>query len=829
MTDKGFSRRGVLRLAGPAVAAPIALSVVEAAPAAASVTLGRNQSFDQDWRFLKGDGATFAEPDFDDNAWRRVDLPHDWSIEDLEAGGPAVNGEIRDYDTAPLWQAVKGGPQKIGPFNRSLSGGGRDTGFTVGGVGWYRKRFRMTTMAPDTRVELVFDGVYMDAEVWLNGKRIGGRPYGYVPFAFDLTPYANKNGDNVVAVRVANLGDNSRWYAGSGIYRHVWLNVTGAQHFKLWGVSVTTPEVTADAATLAIVVETDGGAENLEVVVRVIDARDRVVAEGRESIGALGQIRLKLGQPLLWSPKTPNLYKLECELLSGDRRVDRMTTRFGVRTIAIDAEHGLRINGEQYKMRGGCVHHDNGHLGAAAIDRAEERKLELLKARGFNAIRTSHYPPSPAFLDSCDRLGLMVIEEAFDCWKIGKNPDDYQLYFDGWWRDDLSAMVRRDRNHPSVVLWSIGNEIPEVGKPEAVETARLLAAEIRRLDPTRQVTEAINSATGPAVTQYLDVVGYNYSVSAYERDHARYPGRVMMGSESFAKEVDRIWRLTEQHNYLIGDFVWSAVDYLGEPGVGQSALSPAQFVYGQADYPWFGAYTGDLDLIGQQKPQSLLRDVVWGISAIEMVVQRPLPEGRKENISQWGARDALRSWTWPQAMRQELSVQVFTRADHVDLELNGRRIGERRLSPDDQSVAEFSVPYAPGRLVATAYRQGAQVGRCMLETAGASAALRVRADRSSIRASRNDLAFVTIEIVDAQGRLVPDAVSVVEIALSGPARLAGFGNANPRGVASFQQPVAKTWHGRALAILQPTGNTGVVVLEARAQGLRGAKQQIRLR
>lgn len=840
MQNVHFSRRSVLRLAGPAAAAPFAAAAADAtAPAASSLAIGRNQNFDEGWRFRKGDGPHQAGSAFDDSSWRRLNLPHDWSIEDFEPAGAGVNAEIRESDTAPLWQRVKGGPQKIGPFHRALSGGGRDTAFTVGGVAWYRKRFVMPQGAPDARVELVFDGVYMGAEVWCNGRRLGERPYGYVPFAFDLTPFINKTGENVLAVRVANLGDNSRWYAGSGIYRHVWLNVTAAQHFKLWGVSVTTVTASPEVATVAVKLEIGGTTDGLSVVSRVKDPNGRVVAEQRVSAAAAGDLQLKLNRPNLWSPRTPSLYVLECTLYAGDQRIDRVDTTFGVRTIAIDAQEGLRINGEPYKMRGGCIHHDNGLLGAVAVDRAEERKLELLKARGFNAIRTAHYPPSPALLDCCDRLGLMVIEEAFDCWKIGKNPDDYQLYFDGWWREDLQAMVRRDRNHPSIIFWSIGNEIPEVSKPEAVETARLLAAEVRRLDPSRHITEAINGSSGPVVTrpdgaqdtaaaQYLDAVGYNYSVGSYERDHLRFPGRVMMGSESFAKEVDVIWRLTEKNPYLIGDFVWAAMDYLGEPGVGQSVLSPDQFVYGQADYPWFNAFVGDLDLIGEQKPQSLLRDVVWGVSAVEMVVQRPLPEGRTEVASQWGARDALQSWTWPQAMGQTLSVQVFSRAERVELELNGKKIGARNLSADDKAMAEFKAPYAPGRLVASAFQDGKRVGRRVLETVGAPAALRLRIDRARVRADRNDLAHVTVEIVDARGRLVPDAVAVVEAAFSGPVRLAAFGNANPRGIGSFQQPVAKTWHGRALAILQPSGAPGAVTFEVRAQGLRGAKQQIRI-
>ncbi len=359
---------------------------------------------------------------------------------------------------------------------------------------------------------------------------------------------------------------------------------------------------------------------------------------------------------------------------------------------------------------GGCVHHGNGLLGAAAIDRAEARKVGLLKARGFNAIRTSHNPPSPAFLDACDRLGMWVIEEAFDCWRQGKNQDDYSLYFDGWWRDDLAAMARRDGNHPSVIMWSIGNETPEVYKLEAVAIAPILSEEMRRLDPARPITEAINGPTGPdmpgpsgkpdsAATQILDVADYNYALGGYECDHGRFPDRVMIGIESFPKEVDTIWRLTEQRPYRVGDFVWAAIDYLGEAVVGKSWLTPDKFTY-LSDYPWFNAFCGDLDLIGPRKPPLLLRDVAWGMSPLEMAVQRPLPEDRVEQPSPWESWDELQNWNWPEADGKSLNVQIYTRADRVELELNGRKIAEKTLTEADKSTASFAVDYAPGRLPA---------------------------------------------------------------------------------------------------------------------------------
>jgi beta-galactosidase len=845
-TRTTLSRRKALLLAAGVAAGPLAPTGAEAAQAAGEALAPdlRDQPFDADWRFSRGDAPQFATRDFDDAGWRRIDLPHDWSIEDRGPTPRAVNGVVRDVDTAPIWQVVKDAPKAIGPFvggttligEGDPSAGGRDTGHTVGGVGWYRKRFRLPPLGADGHVELAFDGVYMNAQVWLNGTLLGEHPYGYTPFAFDLTPHLAPDGDNLVAVRVANLGRNSRWYSGSGIYRHVRLSLTRAQRFARWGLAVTIPSVSAASATVQVRARLEAPTPGAAVAVRLRDPAGKVVAEGQAPAAGETVVNLTLTRPHLWSPDTPTLYQAECELSDGGRILDRMSTTFGVRRVEVDAVSGLRINGKPYKLRGGCIHHDNGLLGAAAIDRAEARKVELLKARGYNAIRTSHNPPSPALLDACDRLGVMVMEEAFDCWRVGKNPDDYAQYFDGWWRKDLAAMVARDGNHPSVVMWSIGNEIPETGKPDGVETARELAEALRRLDPTRPLTQAINMPNGPdvvradgkpdqAATQFLDVAGYNYKLHSAEAEHGRFPDRVFVGTESFPSQAVSFWRLADRAPYVIGDFVWTAMDYLGEAGIGMSYLSGEE-PGPRAPYPWINGFCGDLDLIGEQKPQSLQRDVIWGLSPLEVAVQRPLPAGKRERVSPWGWRDELQSWSWPGQEGQALTVRVYTQGDRVELTLDGHKVAEAAVADADMATAVLSVPYAAGRLVATAFRAGKPIGRRTLETVGAPAAIRLKADRPRIRADRSDLAFVTVEVVDAQGRVLPDGVQVVELALTGPAELAAFGAANPRGVASFRQPVAKTWHGRALAVVRPTHGAGTVMVEARAEGLRPATAKI---
>lgn len=839
--DMLFSRRIILQLsvatgalgsAFPSFAAPVL-----ARPERLEADL-RNQPFDDNWRFYRGDGEGLAAQSLNDAAWRQLDLPHDWSIEDLPGSDPALNSVIRDADTAPLWQKVTKSPRLIGPFDARLndnqayahSASGAPTAFTVGGIGWYRKRFTLPPLAPDAHVELEFDGVYMNAQVWLNGKLVAEHPYGYSSFVADLTPHLDSSGQNVLAVRVANIGRNSRWYSGSGIYRHVRLNVLRAARFEQWGLTVMTPVIAADAATVHVVARTVNTAPGSAITTRIRDAAGKIVAEGSGPVDALAQ--LQVARPRLWSPDNPALYEVECLLIAGGKTVDRMTAPLGIRKIDIDAVNGLRINGKPYKLRGGCIHHDNGLLGAVAIDRAEERKVELLKARGFNALRASHNPSSPAFLAACDRLGMLVMEESFDMWRVGKNPDDYSLHFDGWWKQDLTAMVRSGANHPSIFMWSIGNEIPERGQPDGVATTNMLAEETRRLDPTRPVTQAVPGDAGPDVTgpdgkpdqaafQFLDVAGYNYKLSSYERDHAKFPDRVMVGTESFPKDVDKVWQLTVKSPYLIGDFVWTAMDYLGEAAIGRTGLSGDK--PSEGEYPWFGAGCGDIDLIGQQKPQSLARDVVWGLSPLEIAVQRPIPDGKKELPFLWGWRDELQSWTWPGAEGRNLSVAVFTRGDRIKVELNGRLVADQPIETDKSAITQVAVPYEPGTLLVTAFADDKPIGRRKLETAGAPAALRLKVDRKRIQANRNELAYVTVDVLDKSSRLVPDAVHVLRASMSGPVELVAFGNANPRGLASFHQSVAKTWHGRALAVLRPTGEPGVATINVETDELPKAR------
>jgi beta-galactosidase len=781
-----------------------------------------SQIFDGDWKFRLGAGA-FEAPELDDGSWRCLELPHDWSIEDL----PAKSGE-----------------ERIGPFAKD-SPGGAATGFTLGGEGWYRKHFRVDGLPAQGRVEVLFEGVYMESDVWLNGRHLGRRVHGYVPFAYDLTPQLRRDADNVLAVRVRNLGKNSRWYSGSGIYRSVTLEVLPeAVHVERWGVAVTTRRITGNTAQIDIETRVTQPAEDLTVGTRIRSAEGAVVAEISSAItGAVLKQSLTLDSVALWSPETPVLYTAETELRRGRSTIDTLSTPFGVRIVSFDTEQGMRINGVAIKLRGGCVHHDNGLLGAAAFADAEERRVLLLKARGYNAIRSSHNPSSRAFADACDRHGMLLIEEAFDMWHVAKNPEDYSVHFKEHSKADLGAMVLSARNHPSVIMWSIGNEVPGRSTTEGVETAWNLANEVHRLDPTRPVTAAVNGFAGrlliadaatarkgfaaiadESAAMFLDVVGYNYKLDRYEADHARFPQRLMYGSESFPKEIFDIWRFVDAHAYVLGDFVWAAMDYLGEAGVGSVTRSKAATMMMPA-WPWVVSNCGDLDLTGWPKPPSRARDVVWRVSAIEMAVQRPLAEGEQEYVGFWGWSDECQNWTWPGAEGQALAVRIYSRADRVELRVNGQLTASRAMNDADPLLQEFLVPYAPGSLEAIAYRNGKEIGRRRFDTTGVTAGIRLTPERP-IGARRNGLCYLRIEVIDAQGRAVADAVRKIQLSVSGPAQLIAFGSGSPIASGSFQSSETETHDGRALAILRHQGCAGAVVVEARSEGLQPASASL---
>lgn len=805
-------------------------------PADAFGNAHRMQPFNEGWRFHRGDMQGAEDRGFDDAGWRTLDVPHDWSVEDLPAAMDAGAGAIWESGTTRL---------RTGPFSLYDSEGQISTGWTVGGVGWYRKTFEKPKVQAGGTAELRFEGVYMNCDVWMNGAHLGNHPYGYTEFAFDVTPHL-QDGKNVVAVRVNNTGRNSRWYSGSGIFRKVWLGVGGELRIPAHGVYVTTPEVAKDAATVNVEITIENGgaaAKRANTRTRLLEATGAVAGESQTAVNvaANGSVKttcaVRVANPKLWSPTDPHMYRVEVVVEADGKIADAASLNIGVRTIEIDAAQGLRINGQSLKLRGGCVHHDNGPLGAACIPRAEERRVEILKANGYNAIRTSHNPPSRDFLDACDRLGMVVIDEAFDCWEAGnKNPQDYHLYFKEWWQRDLESMIVRDRNHPCVILWSIGNEINERAEPQGVEIGKALAAYAHKLDPSRKVTAAICHAWDhPGQTwenmqpafSYLDVGGYNYEWAEYEKDHAKYPERIMAGTESFPNESFQNWQAVEKNSWVIGDFIWTAIDYLGESGIGHASIRSGQGAdVFSPPYPWFNAYCGDIDLIGNKKPQSHFRDVVWRRSKVEMAVQRPLPERYTEHISKWGWSDELRSWTWPGFEGRALTVRVYTRGDRVRLLLNGKDVGAKDLSEKDALTAEFAVPYGPGELKAIAYEGGQEIGSITFATVGKAHKLMLTADRAKLKTRRDDLSYVMVQVVDEQDRPVPDAMVPVSFVVSGAGEIAGVGNANPKDVASFRQPRRDTYHGACVVIVRPTGKAGSIEVRAEGPGLEGATARL---
>ncbi|MBV8859184.1 MAG: DUF4982 domain-containing protein [Acidobacteria bacterium] len=789
----------IRKLLAAAFALLVLLSVARAQGGVRGVAL-----FDDGWLFHRG-GAQGAEAaDFDDSGWRRLDLPHDWSIEDLPGKGTP-------FDPSAVSQ-VQGG-------------------YTVGGTGWYRKTFDVPASQKGRRVVIQFDGVYMNAEVWLNGRRVGEHPYGYTSFWFDLTDKVNFGGANVLAVKVKNEGENSRWYSGSGIYRHVWLKTLDPVHVAQWGTYVITPEASSASAHVRAKTTVQNETERpvlVTLVTRILDAAGGEAArvESDHAVGAGSSYEFEqdvsVKAPALWSPDSPTLYTAVTEVQRDGRPSDRAETKFGIRTISFDVLHGFRLNGQTLKLKGGCLHHDNGPLGARAYDRAEERRVELLKAAGYNALRMAHNPPSPAFLEACDRLGMLVLDEAFDHWREGKNPHDYHLFFEEWWQRDVESMVLRDRNHPSVVLWSIGNEIPSRAKPETVATAKALADYVRKLDPTRPVTSAVNDM-GEDKDPYfstLDVAGYNYMVGKYEADHARVGKRLMVATESFPLEAFDYWMAVLDHQYVIGDFVWTAFDYIGEASIGwRGYWQESNF------YPWNLAYCGDIDICGWKRPQSFYRDALWKQNQLSLFVRAPRPtfepNPKRQPWSKWHWHDVLADWNWKGYEGKPLDVDVYSSCAEVELFLNNRSLGRKATNRSNQFTATWQVPYQPGTLKAVGYPDPPRVAAATAElsTAGAPARLKLTADRTKIKADGQDLSYVTLEVLDARGVRHPKAENLVRFSVEGPGTIAGVGNANPVSTESYQQPQRKAWQGRALVVVKSGKQPGRITLRATSQGL----------
>ena len=594
----------------------------------------------------------------------------------------------------------------------------------------------------------------------------------------------------------------------------------------------------------------------------MLDPNGQVVASQKQHItGADINQKLTLSHPKLWGLDKPVLYKVRITLIANKRVIDKTITPFGIRSLVFDPQKGLLLNGQAIKLKGGCIHHDLGPLGAASIDRAEERKVELIKKAGYNALRLSHNPPSPALLDACDRLGILVLDEAFDMWELPKNPQDYHLYFKDWSQRDLASMVLRDRNHPSVMMWSIGNEIYEAPDSSGYANAKRLADEVRKLDPTRPVTDAIvflPPYTRKPWKDYephvanLDVDGYNYfldksiyfqrdsaTLHRFEAERAKHPQKLYMSTEYLPNAALENWDETEKYPWFLGGFSWTAMDYIGEAGIGKSILVPesqklpkglmGMGLFYRNNWPVFNAYCGDLDLIGDRKAESYYKNVVWRNSLVEMLVHRPIPEGQKEVVATWGMPDELKSWTWPGQEGKKMQVDVYTRSKTVRLELNGKVIAEQTVL-DGSITATFQVDYQPGTLVAKAFDNDKETGLSFLSTTGKPVGIRLIADRKKINANPNDLSFVSVEVIDSKGNVVPSVDGLeIDFQLTGNAVIAGVGNGNPSDMSSFQQHHKQVYQGKALVIVKPSDSTGSATLIASAKGLQSGSVQIQIK
>jgi beta-galactosidase len=792
---------------------------------------------------------------------------HDWTV------GPNVSvfSEITGGSTSTARVTLPHDAMQEMPRHEAAAGGS-STGYFEGGAVIYRKEFDAPADWVDRVIELQFDGVYRDAMVFLNGVLVGQRPNGYAPFRVRLDGALRYGELNRLRVDARAYRD-SRWYSGLGIYRDVWLHDLPVVHLVPGGVSVTTPDVDAERAVVEVAVEVanEGRSAAIRTVaVAVSDAAGTQVAAGESPVTvrpgetAIARIRLYVVDPVRWSVDAPVLHELAVSLCEDNAVRDETRVAFGIRTLQLDPQHGLRINGEPILLRGACIHHDNGILGAVSVDEAESRRVRILKRAGFNAIRSSHNTASPALLRACDRHGMLVIDEAFDMWTEGKQPFDYSTSFAEWWRRDLAAMVRQDRNHPSVIMYSIGNEILDAGKPLGAAIGRDLAEEVRRLDPTRYLTNGISgfvatlSDTVPMIAAELagvpggindaqgigkavldrvsrsefvtdataeshavvDVAGHNYAAWRYEAEKERFPSRVVVGTETSPKDIAENWALVTRLPWVIGDFTWTGWDYLGEAGLG-SVSYPAQGDGWNADrYPALLAFCGDIDITGTRRPASYYREIVFGLrTAPYIAVHRPRPDGRTPAALDWAWTDSAGEWTWDIPEGTAMTVDVYSDAAEVDLLLDGAPIGRQTAGRANGYLASFTVPYRPGVLTAVNLREGVAAESFEVGSRGPAQGVRIRLDPHSV--ASDEYVYCSIDIVDADDRAVPIADRRLSVSVEGPIALAGLGTARPITEEKYLDSHCETWGGRAQAIVRRSGE-GVARITVEADGLSAA-------
>ncbi|MEX0845903.1 MAG: beta-galactosidase GalB [Balneolaceae bacterium] len=766
--------------------------------------------FTANWQFHLGDAEDGQNPEFDDLSWRTLDLPHDWSIE----------GEFSEDHPA------------------GVSGGA-----LPGGIGWYRKSFTIPESDSGKIYFIEFDGIYRKSEVWLNGEYLGNRPNGYISFRYELTPHLNIGGKNVLAVRVDNSQQpNSRWYSGSGIYRNVRLVKTHPLHIDQWGTYITTPEINDNSATVLVktqLVNKLPNDQNFALSTTVYNEQGIKIAALisdeqtiRDSLEIIQEV--EISNPLLWSVETPTLYTTVSQVSIGDDVIDDYETRFGIRDFHFDLNEGFFLNGEHVKILGVCEHHDLGALGAAVNKSAIERRLNILKEMGVNAIRTAHNPPSKELLELTDEMGFIVMDEIFDSWKRNKTEFGYYQDWDEWYKKDLQDFIRRDRNHPSVIMWSIGNEIIEQWHPEGTPMAKELAGIVRELDDTRPITSGMNDPAphnSLIKSGELDLVGFNYHHQWFEDFQENFPGQKMIGAETTSALATRgeyhmpsdsimrwpeawdkpfedgndehtvssydnvsapwgstheeTWREVKGRDFVSGMFIWTGFDYLGEP-------TP----YG---WPSRSSYFGIIDLAGFPK------DVYYMYQ------------------SEWTDTDVLHlfpHWNWEEG--DMVDVWAYSSTEEVELFLNGESLG--RKAKNDSSFHTFwRVPFQPGTIRAVAYKEDGSTLEKEVNTAGSPASLRLVPDRTQLKADGLDLSFIRVEVLDDEGNIVPNASNKITFEIEGAGSIAGVDNGDPTSLESFKANFRKAFNGLALVMVQAEKEPGRITLKAISDGLEGDK------
>jgi beta-galactosidase len=807
------------------------------------------ENIDRTWEFIYGKPSSM--PGFGKTG-KVVNLPHDFTIEsDVFAEAP----------------------------------GGQLTGYYGGGVGTYTKMLDIPEEYAGKRVMVEFDGAYMNTTVVLNGHTVSRHHYGYSPFHADLTPYLKLGKPNRLSVTVNNEAQpNARWYSGSGLYRHVDLLCSPKLHIAPWGIFAHTSHIvngTAFVIVEAAVENHTGDTKDIWVDIKFEkEACGTQSGIGRVKVHvpagekAVSRVKIAVENADLWDIDSPKLYKITAELKDKEEILDSDSTIFGIRTISVDTKNGFMLNGRTVKLKGGCVHHDNGILGAASFKDSEYRKMKIHKDNGYNAIRFAHNPMSRDLLDACDRLGLLVINEAFDVWTMEKNTHDYSQYFEEDWKKDMEAFIFRDRNHPCVIMWSTGNEVPERGGlSDGYQWAAKLAAYVRELDSTRLVTKSIcsffsglddedqakfykdlmkqaqsgggnfinlDSEFGRSIwgdyteafAAPLDVVGYNYLNYHYEAAIKNFPNRVICSTESKPREMDKYWEDVERFSHVIGDFNWTSHDYIGEAGLGkQEYVNPEEAAAAYrsshvAKYPWRLAYDADFDLCGFGRPQLAYRRIVWGSDETFIASRNPKNHGKVEVLGRWGWPECENAWSWNGYEGKPAQVDVYSAAEEVELILNGNSLGRKPAGKENRFTAQFDLNFEPGTLEAVSYTAGKKVSSDLLKSAGVAAGIRISQEKVELAADGQSLCFAVVEIVDADGNIVPTAEFKATATVEGVATLAAFGAGRPQTTENYAKGEFTSYKGKLLAIVRAGYESGLSVLTVSIEGFEAVSVDI---